>query len=382
MKTKKILSALMLILFALFVVQCEKWGNRPDRAGAGDDDSDRPAWAGGGDGVNPHKNPNPSPGISKGGDYGDLLELLRTVDGVPELIEIPLNSDVWFVQPVDEYGEALELNEEGELMDPTLALAVEFGRLNIVRSPPSVLNQAFNEAMKVLTGAGVNGRVVHAITLDFCGRLTSEYSDDGGDHIFKTIDSPRENMAIYKEIMQNLFTDRLEFLGDVYGFEPLTIAASCFAAGSDKTGTVNEDEMIYVNGFMECAGLVPLVNDNEFDPEGNPREYFNFMDYGFEYNRTVYEGRHIQYLVDENGYHKPDDVTGQSTGPIYTIYDVFEGLETPYYGSGEFTDRWGLAENEPGAELFALAIDDAVQVLDYIHEDSNIRFVDADGNPL
>jgi len=94
MKTKKILSALMLILFALFVVQCEKWGNRPDRAGAGDDDSDRPAWAGGGDGVNPHKNPNPSPGISKGGDYGDLLALLRTVDGVPELLEIPLNSDV------------------------------------------------------------------------------------------------------------------------------------------------------------------------------------------------------------------------------------------------------------------------------------------------
>ena len=59
MKTKKILSALMLILFAVFVVQCEKYGNRPDRADEGDDVSDKPAWAGGGDGVNPHQNPNP-----------------------------------------------------------------------------------------------------------------------------------------------------------------------------------------------------------------------------------------------------------------------------------------------------------------------------------
>jgi len=380
MKTKKILSALMLIFFALFVVQCEKWGNRPDGAGAGDDDSDRPEWAGGGDGVNPHKNPNPSPGISKGGDYGDLYELFRDADGLPEMILI---AGEYYVQPVDEHGEALELNEEGELMDPTLALAVEFGRLNIVRSPPSVLDQAFAEAMKVLTGEGVDGRVIHAITQDFCGRLTSEYSD-GGDHIFKTIDSPRENMAIYKEIMQNLFTERLDFLGDVHGFDPLTIAASCFAAGSDKTGTVNEDEMLYVNGFMECAGLVPLVNNNEFDSKGNPREYFNFMDYGFEYDRTVYQGRIIQYLVDENGiYQAPDPVTGLSASEeIYTIYEVFEGKVTPVYGSGHFTAQWDAAENDEGAELFALAIDDAVQVLDYIHGDSNIRFVDIDGNPL
>jgi len=380
MKKKKILSALMLILFALFVVQCEKYGNRPDRADDGDDDSDRPEWAGGGDGDNPHQNPNPSPGISKGGDYGDLYELLRDENGVPVMTEI---SGEWYVQPVDSDGNALLLNEEGELMDPTQALAVEFGRLNIVRSPPNVLEQAFNEAMKVLRQGDVVGRTIHAITLDFCGRLTSEYSDDGGEHIFKTIDSPRENMAIYKEIMQNLFIGQLSFLGVApYNFDPLTIAASCFAAGSDKTGTVNEDEMIYINGFMQCAGLAPLVNENEFDPEGNPREYFNFMDYGFEYDRSVYQGRHIQYLVDENGYHAPDPVTGLSIGPIYTIHDVFEGDVTPYYGSGEFTDRWDIAEREEGAELFALAIDDAVQVLEYVHEDSNIRFVDEFGNPL
>lgn len=336
-----------------------------------------PNGPGGGDGVNPHKNPNPSPGISKGGDYGDLYELLRTVDGVAIMDEI---NGVYYVQPVDSDGEALELNEEGELMDPTLAIAVEFGRLNIVRSPPNVLDQAFAEAMKVLTGEGVDGRDIIAITQDFCGRLTSEYSDDGITSVFKTIDSPRENMAIYKEIMQNLFEERLAFLDGQ--FDPLTIAASCFAAGSDKTGTVNEDEMIYINGFMECAGPVPIVNPNEYDSKGDLREYFNFTEYAFEYDRSVYENRHIQYLVDETGYHKPDDVTGLSDGPVYTILEVFDGTTTPYYGNGSFTLRWDEVDDVIAAELFAVAIDDAVQVLDYIHEDSNIRFVDSAGNPL
>ncbi|MCK5692518.1 MAG: hypothetical protein KAI08_06700 [Bacteroidales bacterium] len=382
MKPNKILLALSLIVSVGLLTQCEKKFDDRDDIILADDDSDKPEWAGkDGEGDNPHPSTNPSPGITKGGDYGDLYELLRTDDGVAIMTNDYGDGTEWFVQPVNVDGVALTLNEEGELIDPTQAIAVEFGRLNIVRSPPSVLDQAFAESMKVLTGAGVDGRVVHNISLDFCGRLTSEYSDDGGDHIFKTIDSPRENMAIYKEIMQNFFTPRLAFL-EGYGFDPLTIAASCFAGGSDKTGTVIEDELIYINGFMECAGLVPIVNANEYDSNGDLREYFNFTAYGFVYDRSVYGTRYIQYLVDEYGYHAPDPVTGLSAGPVYTILDVFEGNVFPYYGNGRFTDRWDDVDHVIAAELFALAIDDAVQVLEYIHEDSNVRFVDFDGNPL
>ena len=386
MKKKKILSVFVLILFAIFMVQCEKYGNRPDRAGEGDDDSDRPEWAGGGDGVNPHQNPNPSPGISKGGDYGDLYVLLRDVNGLPEMTQIPVEDEmIWVVQPIDSEGEVIPYNDEGELSDPTLALPVDFGRLNIVRSPPSVLEQAFNEAMKVLTGEGVPGREVIGITLDFCGRLTSEYSDDGGvTSIFKTIDSPRENMAIYKEIMQNLDEGRMAFLEIDYDFDLLTIAASCFAAGSDKTGTVDVDEMIYINTFMECVGLVPLVNENEYGPDGLEREYFNFYDYGFEYDRSVYANRYIQCLLDENGIYCPvDEETGISAGPVYSILDIFNGIDTPIVGGSEFTYRQAELMAAEAAGLFAIAIDDAVQVLDYVHGNSNFRFVaDAAGNPL
>jgi hypothetical protein len=88
--------------------------------------------------------------------------------------------------------------------------------------------------------------------------------------------------------------------------------------------------------------------------------------------------------VDADGnYQAPDPVTGLSASEeIYTILDVFEGWEVPAYSQGRFTYRWDQVNDLDGAELFALAIDDAVQVLEYVHEDSNIRFVDALGNPL
>jgi hypothetical protein len=380
MKKKKILSAFVLILFAMFVVQCEKYGNRPDNAGTGDEDSDRPEWAGGGDGVNPHQNPNPSPGISKGGDYGDLYVLLRTVDGVPVMTPKTVDGvTTWYVQPVAEDGiTPLELNEEGELLYPELATAVDFGRLNIVRSPPSVLEQAFNESMKVLTGQGVDGRIVIDITLDFCGRLTSEYSDDNGvTSIFKTIDSPRENMAIYKEIMKDQFDGRLAFLSAHAELDPLTVAASCFAAGSDKTGTVDIDEVVYINTFMDCIGdpLTAILNENEYDPEGNERLYFNFSTCcdgdPYQYNRVAYTQRYIQFLVEGTTYY-PVNEEGYSGGPIYDIESVMEGLVD---GQQRFTNAWGDEEYLFRVEAFAQAVDDAVQVLDYIHGDSNIRSV-------
>ena len=374
MKTKKILSALMLILFALFVVQCEKGGNRPPGAGAGDPDSDRPPWAGGGDGVNPNKNTNPSPGISKGGDYGDLYVLLRNLDGMPTMDQISVEDElIWVVQPVDAEGYLIPYNEEGELSDPTLAIPVDFGRLNTVRSPESKLEMAFVEAMKVLKAPGA------VITLDFCGRLTSTYPDlstsDPDDVIVKTIDAPRENMAIYKEIMQNLSLGRLAFLGeDPYNFDLLTVAASCFAAGSDKTGTVNVDEVVYINTFMGCDGLFPLDNEHEFDSQGQVRTYFDFSTccdgYPFQYNRDAYKNRYIQntrfFPVDENGY---------SGGPVESIWTMMEG--------GLFTEEWPA--NTPyvtHAKGFAMDIDDAVQVLELIHGDTNLRSTDIDGNPL
>lgn len=326
-----------------------------------DEDSDRPEWAGGNTDANIHSKGNDDSGVPRGVDYGDLYQLLRTDNGVPVMWQEPTTLE-WYVQPVDINGNPLDLNAEGELEDPSLATEVEFGRLNIVRSPQSVLDQALNEAMKVLAAPGAQ------ISLDFCGRLTSTYPDPvTSEIIVKTIDSPRENMALYQYIMKHMFentaennyNNRLGFLGEPpYNFDPLTIAASCFAAGSDKTGTVDIDEVVYINGFIECEGLNPILNEHE------NKYYYNFSEpmlgnAQFQYSRGVYEDRYLR-IVTLNG-------NGTYTEDIKSVKEAMED-------AGLFTHVWGEVD-ETKVSGFALAVDDAVQVLDYVHGDSNIEFL-------
>lgn len=366
MKTKNFIFFIGLLLSLGLISQCEKYGN-PGGDMEADPDSDRPAWAGGNTDANDHINKNEDSGTTRGGDYGDLYVLLRDVDGVPELTKI---GEEYFVQPVDGSGNPLDLNEEGELIDPTLATEVEFGRLNIVRSPESVLDNALDEAMKVLQGDQA------VITLDFCGRLTSTYHN-GTEMVVKTIDSPRENMAIYRYIMRG-GTNGEPF----FGFDPWMIAASCFAAGSDKTGTIDLDEVVYINGFMDCIGLDPILNEHEYDFDHDNKYYFNFgtCDDGepYRYNRPdTYKDRYIQFLVWNNVYY-PVDENGDSEGPVFSVLDIMEGVED---GVSRFTHQWDyngypdVQHEETHVKGFAIACDDAVQVLDFVHGDSNIRFL-------
>ena len=70
-------------------------------------------------------------GTKKGDLYGDMYVILRDENGVPILKEITLadGSKIYVVQPVDAAGNPLPLDAEGNLVDATLALAVELGRM-------------------------------------------------------------------------------------------------------------------------------------------------------------------------------------------------------------------------------------------------------------
>jgi len=333
-----------------------------------DEDSDRPDWAGGNTDANDHIKGNDESGTTRGGDYGDLYKLLRDPNGVPIMTQI--DNQEWYVQPVDALGNTLDLDAEGELENPELAIEVDFGRLNIVRSPQSVLDQALDEALKVLAAPGAQ------ISLDFCGRLTSTYPDPiSGETIVKTIDSPRENMALYQYIMKYMFEDTEENgwtnrLGFLKGqFDPMIIAASCFAAGSDKTGTVDIDEVVYIDGFIDCIGLNPIENEHEYDFNHDNKYYFNFGDcygdglYKFQYNRQeTYQNRYLAFQVLDGVFYPNWD----------KVMSVLEFMET----YGKFSQAWptNIEETEMVAG-FALAVDDAVQVLDAVHGDSNIKFL-------
>ncbi len=67
---------------------------------------------------------------------------------------------------------------------------VEFGRLSVSRSPNKVSDHSLAEALTTLT---VTGAVV---TQDAAGRLVITV-----DGVSKTIDSPLENLALYKAIL-------------------------------------------------------------------------------------------------------------------------------------------------------------------------------------
>ena len=365
MKKQLLFFSFCLILTFGLMNQCQKY----DFAKGPGTDSDRPVWAGGNTDANDHIKGNDESGTTRGGDYGDLFVLLRDADGVPVMLNLPevdeegnpTGETFWVVQPVGIDGETLELDAEGELTEASLLLAqpVDFGRLNIVRSPQSVLDQAMGEALKVINAG-------ERFTEDFCGRLTIWNTVEGVLTITKTIDSPRENMALYQEIMNHGFTDKLvKLVGS--GIEPYALAASCFAAGSDKTGTVNIDEVVYINGFIDCLGCDPILNEHEYDFSNDNKYYFNYGDCDcnlpdaqpFTYDRNIYKDRMIKVVTLNSD--------GTWSEEVVSVWQAMEDR-------GLFQYRW---EGAPLTRVdgFAAAIDDAVQVLEFIHGDSNIEFL-------
>jgi len=284
-------------------------GKGGDLEAAEDEDSDRPEWAGGGG-----KGDTGKPvgaGTNKGDLYGDLYVLLRDDNGEPELDEFGR------VQFLDAEGNVIayasdDPEDEGftEVADAALLQEVEFGRTNIVRAPDSVVAHALEEAMSTIA-SDADG----VIEYDEAGRIVV-VQEDGTE---LTIDSPLENLALYLDAMTN--TETQWTMDD---------AATFLAAASSKTGTISVDMVIYLNTIM---GI------------NNPEDgYYDLT--GFTYDRgAVYTGD-VTYLTDPEN----DGTYVYVTEPIMDA--VFDG-ET-YEGSA--------------ADGFAQAADDAVQVIEFIHE--------------
>ena len=341
----------------------------------GDEDSDRPPWAGD-PSVNPHIGKNPNSGVTKGGMYGDLYILYRNNNGEPHLDAegrvlviafvsngyddeghpiLSYDSEGFPIQYAEEgeEGFTLEYNEEDEIIatDEAAPAEVEFGRLNLIRSPPHVLSSALDEALSAMTASNVL-----TITRDFGGRLLTVYEevDENGDNLMKTIDSPRENLAIYKELMLNDFSGELGFLltyfeqGDL-----LEIAASAFGAGSVKTGFLTVDEIVYCNTFLGV---------NSTSGPGIVDSYYDFT--GSAYNRSCFDDRYIRMTLVNGEY-------DENRTPI----TINEAASAGHFG---YTGKWN-EDNQGGnwydIAAFRTAADDAVQVIDFVHGDSNIEYL-------
>jgi hypothetical protein len=294
----------------------------------GEDDSDRPDWAGepgGKDGAGGGQ-PDTS-GETKGDLFGDLFIIARDENGIPIL-----TAEGW-VQPLDADGNLIALDEEGHPVDETLTVEVELGRLNVSRAPVSVLENRAEEVIDLMLNAT-------DLTTDAAGRLV--FITDG---ISKTIDSPLENLAIYKALMttgtiagvDDLPGTEFDYLVDgQYTAEDLAGSAVFLAAATDKTGVFTADEIAYLNAFVgvntQTVGSV----------------IYSDIDYAdFSYDRAdTYQDVTVEVLVlQDNGSWMPT---------VVNVYDAVFGTEA--------------ASGAGSLDAYTLAADDARWIVNYVHE--------------
>jgi len=378
--------------------------------------------------------------------YGDLYVILRDENGVPIL---DVNGCIQPISSVDgtdpvsgitaiadepftlySYFDSEDVWTECELTEEmaTWVQAVDFGRLNLGRAPEGVIAHAFDEAINKMN-------VATAMKLDPAGRLLVYIPDaeDPNTYVWKTIDAPAENLALYIKMMTDgdwitVNTDPivkggppdgkgppegdgpsselrpvlnesaialLEGLGYFLGNPEkttaalsdteLNLAASLLAAAADKTGSITLDKVIYINSVygINQAGSLP--------GEAEGKTYFDFTSYGYD-RLTTYAVRGSEecsvdgpsfvwvlqpevVLVDEVLQEVPNHF-------VTTCMDLlgYDPVSNPDYNAVRFIDMeeaYSTVTDENGIPLaydfidnvraFTQAADDALQVIEYIH---------------
>lgn len=304
-------------------------------------------------------------------------------------------------------------------------IGVDFGRLNLGRAPDSVIAHALDEATnKMNTALEISldpaGRLVML-------QYNLDTVDILDDLVEKTIDAPAEALALYIEMMKYgdwILDDTTPIVmggppdgkgpseGDGPSAEPrpvlndsaighllelgfvnlvvsdtitslsdveLNLAASLLAAAADKGTTITLDKVVYINsiyGINQVGSLINPVTGNS---------YYDFR--SFAYGRDgVYANRGDDecslgwvYVLQPESY----DVDGDPVTLHYitTCMDIlgYEAAHDTSINSVRFTDMEesydtvtvdgaGLIYSfENNVRGFAQAADDALQVIEYIH---------------
>lgn len=298
-------------------------------AAAADEDSDRPEWAGVGGGPKDKGTKPGTAGTKRGDLFGDMVVLLRDENGVPILTADGLVQVIAFV--TDASGILVPLRDasgnlvvipytaEGELAT-TLVLdgvtynvvpaEADLGRMNVGRSPSSVLSHSLDEALAKLTSG--------TVTVDATGRLVV----DG-----VAIDSPLENLALYVTYMT---TGSLPGVTLPSNFNP----AALLAAAADKTGTITVDTVIYMNSILG-------INTGT--------TYYDFSTYQYDRYTTWKDVTATVLVLQPDGSYVPT---------VVNIYD------TVFVGTNWTDPTAGSADD------FATAANDYLQVIEFIHDNA------------
>lgn len=307
-------------------------------------------------------------------DFGDLIYLYRDANGVPILDANQCQQPLAFnsslcpaVDPVD-----CTVNDPCLVpVDPATCAVepayagctqeVEFGRINEARSSDAVFASQLEDVV-------VNLATADCITLDPAGRLVTSRVVDGVVNT-NEIDSPLQNLAMYKQLIQNGFLGAQASPIPLPG-DPLDTAARALGAGSDKTGGVDVDLVAYLNQIM---GLTNPTTPTILDPK-------ICIDVKEEVQGTVQLVEKCFLDYGAYDYHRPSNF-GALPSPAYIpgnspMDGWFEYLEeitaTPTFGIAQGPILNAVFNGDPGFTGgniggFAQAADDARAVIDFMH---------------
>jgi hypothetical protein len=309
-------------------------------------------------------------GGSAGGSlYGDLWVLLRDLDstdgdgdGEPLLDaagqQIVVGSDGLNLFPI-----YFEQDVEGDYEIPEDMLPyvqeIELGRANVARAPTRVMEHALAEAMAKVDAAT-------EITTDAAGRLVC----DG-----VAIDSPLENLALYKMLMTaggetswpavvDNWPDKFKALLGDDAKTPDWDPSSLLGAAFGKETPISLDAVLTENSILG----VNTVTINGLDAD---IDYFDFSDAGsetYDYDRVARFGdTKIQWYEDTDG-------------DLNDLELVTDTIMNAVFGGENWSDTYLAIDpdnvsafievdaNTSGANDFARAVDDARAVILFMHD--------------
>ncbi len=345
----------------------------------GDEDSDRPEWAQGNREANPHISGSmgkpDTAGTMRGDLYGDLWIVLRDDSGEPILDANGQVQPIVIIDGVPTVIQLVDTDGDGKYEIPTeyadLVQEVDVGRTNVARSPSKVLEHSLTEVLSKLDGLILG--TSSTLTLDASGRLVIDGS---------AIDSPLENLALYQALLTATDTNNdgllevvVAYTGEsgsgTYTFlvptsSQLDLAASLFAAASDKTASLSVDNVVTVSSFLgvndELANLVAnYTYDGATEAYKDTSVWVNVQVAGTEtpedLSDDVYQSVQVNLV---------DGATITYDGQTITVPGVtFETVPNTVDNNGDGTLD---ANDNDGIDAFTQTADDALQVLEFTHD--------------
>lgn len=304
-------------------------------------------------------------GSKKGDLFGDQYVLLRDLDpsdgggnGDPVLdsngnpILVGTNGlPIYYVANID-----------GDYEIPADQVAftqtVELERANVARAPDKVMEKSLSDALGKIDAAT-------AVTLDAAGRIVC----DGA-----TIDSPLENLALYKYLMTadghsswpevtQHWPEALQALIGQDLISPRWDPSSLLGAAFSKEAPISLDAVLYENTVLGVNKSTTVNGELLVD-------YFDFSNGNqetYSYDREVrFHDVWLQWYADTDGDPANLELVQQSL--LEAVFNNTVWADTYMTRNVDGTAFQSSAAESSGVNDFAQAADDARAVINFLHE--------------